>query len=83
MDSGCNSTYIKLFKIRICLSGGECMERIGDTGGMVKHEQYAYCPNVPNRVVIRRYHNDETEEYDFVDLSLNDLHNLINMIESK
>ena len=45
------------------------MERIGDTGGMVKHEQYAYCPNVPNRVVIRRYHNDETEEYDFVDLS--------------
>lgn len=59
------------------------MERIGDTGGMIKREQWAYCPDVPNRVVVRRYKNEETEEYDFVDLSLDDLHKLAKMIESK
>jgi len=65
------------------------MIRIGDTGGLNTFEQYAYCPK-KERVVIRRYHenqdseyfrNNNEDEYDFVDLSLDDLYKLIDLIK--
>lgn len=67
------------------------MIRIGNTMGQKQFEQYAYIPK-RERVIIRRYHvnqdseyfrNNKEDEYDFVDLSLEDLYKLIELIKDK